>query len=114
MRRTHMKAWTTIVVVLTATVLCIGCSKEKKGEAGDRPGAASAGMGKGPRRPPPDFSKLDVNGDGKVSADEAGDRWADRWAKIDVDGDGSLSEAELKAAPPPPPQPGSGRPAASQ
>lgn len=108
-----MKAWTTIVLVLTATVLCTGCSKEKKGEAGDQPGAASAGMGKGPRQPPPDFSKLDVNGDGKVSADEAGERWA-KMSRMDVDGDGSLSEAELKAAPPPPPQPGSGRPAGSQ
>ncbi len=49
-----------------------------------------------------DFTKIDANGDGKVSMDEAtaaGWTWTkDQFKKADADGDGSLNADEFKVA----------------
>ncbi|MCC7495516.1 MAG: hypothetical protein IT204_24410 [Fimbriimonadaceae bacterium] len=44
------------------------------------------------------FKKLDANTDGKVTAAEAGERW-EKLSKLDRDGDGAVSLEEAKAAP---------------
>jgi len=44
------------------------------------------------------FSRLDRNGDGKISKDEAPERMRENFARLDKDGDGFLSAEELRAA----------------
>lgn len=43
------------------------------------------------------FQEMDKNGDGKITADEAGERW-ERLGKADKDGDGGVTRMELVAA----------------
>jgi Ca2+-binding EF-hand superfamily protein len=40
------------------------------------------------------FEKADQNGDGKITSDEAGEKW-DRLSKADKDGDGGVSRQEM-------------------
>lgn len=47
------------------------------------------------------FTKMDVNKDGKLSADEVQGPLKDDFSKIDTDGDGFLSKEEVEAAPKP-------------
>lgn len=47
--------------------------------------------------PPSTFSKMDKNGDGKVSADEYKSYWVDVFGMIDIDKDGKVSESEHQA-----------------
>lgn len=46
----------------------------------------------------PDFSTLDTDGNGQISAEEFEARGAVRFAALDTDGDGKLSAEELSAA----------------
>ena len=56
------------------------------------------GKGKGPHHSPEErFAKDDTNGDGSLSQEEAGDKWAFLKA-ADADGNGAVTLAELKAA----------------
>lgn len=43
------------------------------------------------------FKRLDANNDGKITKDEAGERWA-RLSKADANEDGGVTLDELKAA----------------
>jgi Ca2+-binding EF-hand superfamily protein len=52
--------------------------------------------GKGPPRMMEHFEALDLNGDGKVTAEEIALKRAERFAKADADGDGALSRNELE------------------
>jgi hypothetical protein len=42
------------------------------------------------------FKRLDKNGDGKVTKDEAPERMAEHFDKLDKNGDGGLTPDELK------------------
>lgn len=52
---------------------------------------------RGDHGPKIEFSELDVNGDGSVTADEIQAHFATRFATIDTDGNGALSADELSA-----------------
>lgn len=45
----------------------------------------------------PDFSTLDIDGNGELTQEELSNAAAARFATIDTDGNGSLSKAELEA-----------------
>ncbi|SFI05293.1 HlyD family secretion protein [Planctomicrobium piriforme] len=47
------------------------------------------------------FARLDKNGDGQISADEAPDQMKSRFAELDKNGDGKLSRDEMPAGRPP-------------
>lgn len=47
--------------------------------------------------PNPFFARMDANGDGKVSQEEAPERLKENFARMDKDGDGFITEAELRA-----------------
>jgi hypothetical protein len=47
--------------------------------------------------PDAEFSKMDTDGDGKISADEWAAAHKERFSKMDTNGDGKLSTDELKA-----------------
>jgi len=61
--------------------------------AAHKEGAAN-GEGRGGDR----FAALDKDGDGKVSKEEAGEKFADRFDKVDANSDGFLTKDEIKAA----------------
>lgn len=78
-------------------------------EGGDQPGGRPPRR-EGAERPPGDgnpgtgrqfFERMDRNGDGKISKDEAGPRIRDRFEQLDKNGDGFLTPDELRAAGPP-------------
>lgn len=48
--------------------------------------------------PNPFFARMDANGDGKVSKEEAPERLKENFARMDKDGDGFITEAELRAS----------------
>ncbi len=61
--------------------------------------AATTALAHGDKRGPrPEFSELDKNGDGKITAAEFAAHRTDRFAATDSNGDGSLSREELTAA----------------
>jgi hypothetical protein len=68
------------------------------------------GFARGERRPPPPFSKLDVNGDGKLTLDEFKTHQIPRgdhetvFKGFDVSGDGVVTEEEYKNHRPQAPQ----------
>ncbi|MEM7698206.1 MAG: hypothetical protein AAF236_07365 [Verrucomicrobiota bacterium] len=66
----------------------------------DSPGAGSKGKGKGKMQPDPSrlLSRFDANEDGRISAEEASGRLAERFDTIDADEDGFVTPEELKAA----------------
>ncbi|WP_425407721.1 EF-hand domain-containing protein [Hyphococcus sp.] len=43
------------------------------------------------------WEKMDTNGDGEITADEASDRFAERLEAADTDGSGGVSKAEMEA-----------------
>lgn len=55
---------------------------------------ALAAEGKGPGR---GWDRLDVDGDGKLTAEEMSEKHAAFIAKADADGDGAVTEEEMKA-----------------
>jgi collagen type III alpha len=65
------------------------------------PGAGGPG-GPGGARPNPEdiFKRLDKNGDGKIAKDEAPERIAANFEKLDANKDGFITPEELKAARP--------------
>lgn len=49
--------------------------------------------------PPPVFEKIDKNGDGAITRDEAMDSWlASAFTKVDANGDGYVTKSEYEAA----------------
>lgn len=76
-QRTYVKAGMALMVALMMT------------------GPAMA-RGDGPKRP--EFTELDVNGDGQITQAEMDAHRTARFAEIDADGDGAVSAAELRAA----------------
>lgn len=72
-------------------------------DARPRPGEPAAGPGR------QFFDRLDANGDGKISRDEAPPRLRDRFNRIDANNDGSITPDEFRNAAPPGNPPG-GRP----
>ena len=65
----------------------------ESGRPQTRPGAAAA-----PERDNPLFTRMDKNGDGKISKDEGPERMRDNFARMDKDGDGFLTGEELRGA----------------
>jgi len=59
--------------------------------------AAYAGHGNGQGRGDARWEKLDVNGDGKVTAEEMTEAHTDLIEKADSDGDGAITKDEMKA-----------------
>lgn len=62
--------------------------------------SAMAGEGKGPgghRDPGRGFDRMDVNGDGKLTADEMSEMHAKLIEDADADGDGAVTRDEMKA-----------------
>lgn len=49
-----------------------------------------------PGGPNPFFARMDANGDGKISKEEAPDRMKEGFARMDKDGDGFLTQEELR------------------
>lgn len=70
-------------------------TEEKPPLAGDtrRPGGAGASGAEIKEY----LSRMDKNGDGKISKEEASERQRVGWDQTDTDGDGFLSRAEVKA-----------------
>ncbi len=64
---------------------------------GDRPKEGERGA-KAPAADPEFFKKLDKNGDGKISKEEAPERLADSFGRIDTNNDGFLDRAEIEKA----------------
>lgn len=66
------------------------------GTEGDRAGRPAGGPGAGPgeRRGLPDFSRIDQDGDGKISKDEAPVRMRERFDQMDGNGDGFIDKVE--------------------
>ncbi|MEM9617555.1 MAG: hypothetical protein AAF936_06305 [Pseudomonadota bacterium] len=54
---------------------------------------AYAGQGKGGKR----WDRLDINGDGKITAEELSERQSELIANADTDGDGAITKDEMKA-----------------
>ena len=91
--------------ILTAVLLGLGTAGVLAQEGGDRPegrgprpGGQGGPGGPGQGRPNPEemFKRLDKNGDGKVTKDEAPERMAQNFDKIDKNGDGAITQDELK------------------
>ena len=64
---------------------------------GDRPKEGDRGA-KAPAADAEFFKRLDKNGDGKISKEEAPDRLADNFGRIDTNNDGFLDRAEIEKA----------------
>jgi Ca2+-binding EF-hand superfamily protein len=64
----------------------------ESGRPQTRPGTAAPG------RDNPFFARMDRNGDGKISKDEAPDRMRENFARFDKDSDGFLTAEELRTA----------------
>jgi collagen type III alpha len=64
-----------------------------------RAGQSGGPGGQGAPRPTPEetFKRLDVNGDGKISKDEAPPRLAQNFDRFDIDKDGFISLREFRA-----------------
>ena len=60
-------------------------------------GAAGMGSDKGASAGGDKFSTLDVNGDGKISKDEAQGDLKDNWSAADANQDGNVDQAEFSA-----------------
>ena len=58
---------------------------------------AYAAEGRGEGRGGGHWDKMDVNGDGELSADEMDAKTAEFLSKADTDGNGAISKAEIKA-----------------
>ena len=93
-----------LMVLLASFGLVLGTGACKRpGPRGDshqgEPPPGTSGQGDhhpgGRGGPPPKFSELDSNGDGKLSQQEAGEEQWKRIARSDSDGDGLVSEAEF-------------------
>ena len=82
--------------ILTVMLLGLGTASLIAQDApGNRPRAAG-------QRPAPEemFKRLDKNGDGKIAKDEASERLAQNFDKIDANKDGFITIEELKAGRP--------------
>lgn len=77
---------TTIAALLLSTVAGVAMAREGHGR-----------MGEGPRGPKIEFSELDMNGDGKVTAEEMTAHAKARFDAADADGNGLLSTEEMQA-----------------
>lgn len=77
---------------------------------GNRPGGPRGGQGGDRPNPQEMFKRLDKNGDGKISKEEAPERLAANFDKIDANKDGFITPDELKARQPGPGGPDGARP----
>ncbi len=90
-----------------------GPGDKPKGKPGDRPEGKDGERPKGgPRDGAPGemFKRADKNNDGKISKDEVPEQAWERLGKLDTDGDGAVSGEEAKAGRPEGGRPGEGRP----
>ncbi|MBI1346775.1 hypothetical protein GC163_10860 [bacterium] len=62
-----------------------------------RPGDGERPAGRTGAGANPFFARMDANGDGKISKDEAPERLKENFARMDKDSDGFITEAELRA-----------------
>lgn len=68
------------------------------GEGTDGDGKGKGGGGKGGRPDPAEmFARMDVNGDGKISSDEAPEFIWSRMSAADANGDGAVTVEEMQA-----------------
>ena len=67
---------------------------EGRNDGERRPEGASQNERQGRQRGGPDLSRLDADGDGKVSKDEAPERLKERFDTIDTNGDGYINKQE--------------------
>jgi collagen type III alpha len=95
------------ISILTALLLGLGTAavlaEDAPGNRPDKPrGGAGGPGGPGGARPNPEeiFKRLDKNGDGKIAKDEAPERIAANFDKLDVNKDGFITPEELKAGRP--------------
>ncbi|MDF1737832.1 MAG: EF-hand domain-containing protein [Verrucomicrobiales bacterium] len=79
--------------------------EKPEGKDGERPKGAPRDGGPGEM-----FKRADKNNDGKISKDEVPERAWERLGKLDTDGDGAVSGEEAKAGRPEGGRPGEGRP----
>lgn len=80
---------------VTGEELAATPGREGQGPGRPGPGGAPQARPGGGRGPGPDmFSRIDSDGDGKISKDEAPDRMAERFDEIDTNGDGFIDKEE--------------------
>ena len=101
----------TRIAIATCCLLLLGaCNSAKKTDASEYREPQSEKQGR-QRGGPPDagstISKMDQNGDGKLSISEVEGRLKEKFGTIDSNGDGFVTKTELENARP---QRGQGRP----
>lgn len=85
-----------ITLILTAgSLLASGAALAQPAERGERGPVTREQVAE---RTAERFAKMDVNGDGVISATDREARMKEHFAKMDSNGDGALSEAEFLAA----------------
>lgn len=68
-----------------------------RGEGGRPEGGRPEGGPGGERRGAPSMERLDTNGDGKISKEEAPDRMKQNWDRLDTNSDGAIDKTEMEA-----------------
>ena len=100
---------TRIAIAISCLLVLGACNSSKKTDASDYKEPQSEKQGRqrgGPPNAAAAISKMDQDGDGKLSISEVEGRLKSDFGKIDSNGDGLLTQAELESAKPQ----GGGRP----
>ncbi|MEM6737932.1 MAG: EF-hand domain-containing protein [Bacteroidota bacterium] len=104
-----MKKIAKTTVLVSCILIMVGCASQNNQTSDNGRPTTQRGQG-GPREPggeggPPNFSQLlsrmDSNGDGKLSESEVKGPLANDFARVDSNKDGFLTESEVENAPRP-------------